>query len=279
MAFFRLGFGALGVSSLALAAPAQAHISIENLAARTEEQKVAPCGIESAAWGATQVHTFEPGQTIEIEVDEYIQHPGYFRIAFDQDGDDDFEDPETIQPIDANRRRVNDLDMDTGSDFCKNDAVLMDNLAAHKSGGGVRTFQVKLPDVECQRCTLQIIQVMEDTIHGPYNLEVGAFPLDMADLYHQCLDIKLERKAGVEPTGAWPECTIGPYVGNQVNDPNKDKYVDTGAGLKGPARTDDDEPRTSSEDGCTLAGRTNTDLGWLAVSLAFLVARRRRRVA
>lgn len=224
----RLGLSAVGISVFALATPVHAHIRMEGLEARTKEQKVAPCGLADTEWGATKVYEFEPGETIEVTINEYIPHPGYFRIAFDKDGDDGFEDPETIQPVDPNRTKVNERDKDTGSDFCKNDAVLMDNLDAHITASqSTYTYEVKLPDVECERCTLQVIQVMEDVIHGPYNLVVEGFPFDMEDLYHQCVDMTLKRKSGgAAPSGEWPKCSIGPMVDNQVNDPNKDKYKD-----------------------------------------------------
>ncbi len=46
----------------------------------------------------------------------------------------------------------------------------MDDLNPHISAplGQKYTFNVKMPNVECDNCTLQIIQVMEDTIHGAY---------------------------------------------------------------------------------------------------------------
>ena len=58
--------------------------------------------------------------------------------------------------------------------------------------------QVTLPDVECERCTLQLIQVMTDK--APYG--------DGNDLYYQCADLALRADApaegetfGVEPGG------------------------------------------------------------------------------
>lgn len=48
--------------------------------------KVGPCG---APDGPRNVNELEPGTTIEVEWNEYIDHPGHFRIAFDEDGDAD----------------------------------------------------------------------------------------------------------------------------------------------------------------------------------------------
>ena len=35
------------------------------------------------------VTEFTPGETITVQVSEYIPHPGYYRVAFDVDGDDE----------------------------------------------------------------------------------------------------------------------------------------------------------------------------------------------
>ena len=40
-----------------------------------------------------QIHVFEPGETVHLGWTEFVSHPGYFRISFDEDGDDDFVDP------------------------------------------------------------------------------------------------------------------------------------------------------------------------------------------
>ena len=45
---------------------------------------------------------FVPGATIEVIWDEYVDHPGHYRIAFDDDGVDDFVDPATMIELDSN---------------------------------------------------------------------------------------------------------------------------------------------------------------------------------
>jgi hypothetical protein len=73
--------------------------------------------------------------------------------------------------------------------------VLLDNLNPHLGTPGVPvtySWQVKLPDVECDRCTLQLIQVMMDPargFHGAYHTQPG----DNNDVYHQCIDLRLKR--------------------------------------------------------------------------------------
>ena len=163
---FWLGCGAV----LCAANGASAHINLASHDGRNGNQKLGPC--EGEARGG-MVYTYEPGETITVAVDEYIPHPGWFRIAFDADGEDDLLPPSSIDP----------------PEFDVNDAVLMDNLDPHDSGGGMRSWEVTLPDVECDNCTLQVIQVMLDKL--PYDpQDTGAFS---NDIYYRCIDIELVR--------------------------------------------------------------------------------------
>lgn len=198
--------------------PASAHISLDQSGthrSRNEDDiatKVAPCG-ENPGHVAprTHVYTYAPGESIEISVTEFIPHPSYFRIAFDDDGDDDFVDPRWIVVTDPGTReggcprgpadscRVGDPAME--GDFYNNETVLMDYLEPHGYNTAPReyTWQVTLPDVACDNCTLQIIQVMEDPalgFHGDYNTtDANA----NNDVYHQCIDLVLERPGGGSP--------------------------------------------------------------------------------
>ena len=189
-------------ASAALFTPsvADAHISFEAAGVHLSrygdgEIKDGPCGRAGGTRGE-HVYTYEPGQTITISTVEFIPHPGYFRIAFDADGDDDFMEPRSIKPVDPNRKCPYDANDKCGaSDFYNTPAVLMDNLDPHLAGAKkTYTWQVKLPDIECDNCTLQLIQVMEDTVHGPYSPKGAsneAFYVE--DIYHQCLDIVLKK--------------------------------------------------------------------------------------
>jgi len=234
---------ALSLSSVAL--PARAHISLERAgthASRYGDEliKEGPCGMAGGGRGAN-VYTYAPGETITVRLAEYVPHPGYFRIAFDADGDDDFVDPVSIDPVDPARgcpgaglpEEQQARDMCTGSDFYNNDAVLpgMDNLMPHveASPDGMYEFEVTLPDVECDNCTLQVIQVMEDTSHGPYNVEVGGL-FDTGDIYYQCIDLVLTRAQGGAGGGA-PEMgddTDGGSAGMPEATPSRD---DGGCGV------------------------------------------------
>jgi MYXO-CTERM domain-containing protein len=201
----------------AFASAAAAHISLEQGGTHmsrygdgSDKLKGAPCGVAGGTRG-TNVYTYQGGETISVSLAEYIPHPSYFRIAFDDDGDDDFAEPASIEPIDPMRPcPVNAADKCGAPDYYNNATVLpmMDNLDPHVTAslGQSYTWDVHLPKVECDNCTLQILQVMEDTIHGAYNPTPGD-PNDnpyVADIYHQCIDLVLTAAhtddAGAEPT-------------------------------------------------------------------------------
>ena len=197
---------ALAALSLAWATPASAHISLEQGGTHLSrygdsEIKAGPCGRTGGKRG-THVYTYEPGQKITVSLVEFVAHPSYFRIAFDSDGDDGFKEPASIKPIDPKRK----CPLDTGdhcgaSDFYNSPAVLpgMDNLNPHMPSGTPKyTWTVTLPDVECTNCTLQIIQVMEDTVHGDYDPTPG---VGIEDIYHQCIDLVLKRGASASDAG------------------------------------------------------------------------------
>jgi hypothetical protein len=181
---------------------ARAHIDLDEAGTHMSRYggsaiKDGPCGMTGGARGAN-VYTYKPGATITITIGEYIPHPGYFRIAFDNDGDDGFANPATIsgEHGDCNGDPKCGPGMD---DFCNNDTVLLDNLDAHVSSGlGTApqyTWTVTLPNVECTNCTLQIMQVMTDLNYHPAD-----YPAD--DLYYQCIDLVLSNDA--EDTGVSP---------------------------------------------------------------------------
>jgi hypothetical protein len=182
--------GALALAALAIfgARPAAAHIQLVYPPQRTEDQKIGPCGNGGGARSG-EVTVLRSGQTLVVEWDETVEHPGHFRISFDDDGDDDFAAPASF------------------TDSYTNERVLVDLIADRATSGGDRHYrqEVTLPDVECEACTLQVIQVMTDK--GP---KYGD-----NDLYFQCADVALRRdaKAGGAAPGPGGGAAAGPSGG------------------------------------------------------------------
>jgi hypothetical protein len=209
---------------LAVSVPASAHIKmVGDVQARSNDdsdQKVKPC--QGLKRGAGEVYTFEPGATIKLGVEETIGHDGYFRVAFDNDGEDGFKDPKSIKPINPMRQNQGPTDQDKASDFCNvvsNDGgptVLFDRLTPHVAGfleGKEWSWNIKLPNVECDNCTLQVMQVMEDPPgHGPFD--------GKNDLYYRCIDIVLKKGAGqTKGTATGPLTTEGMQCTTEGQEP------------------------------------------------------------
>jgi hypothetical protein len=82
----------------------------------------------------------------------------------------------------------------------------MDVLDMHQRGGGKRSWKVKLPDEECEDCTLQVIQVMLDKL--PYDpQDNGALS---NDIYYACLDVVLKRKGAAASDAAVADASEQP---------------------------------------------------------------------
>ena len=196
----------VGVSALS-ASPAQAHINMDGaLKDRGGNQKTQPCG---GVARSAKPYEFEPGATISLGVVEQVLHDGYFRISFDDKGEDSFKDPQSIDPINPNRYgpgkkcQGTDVDRCGESDFCSvvskdGPTVLWDNLDPHVTptalGNKKWGWTVTLPNIECEDCTIQVMQVMEDPVgdaHGPFD--------GKSDLYYRCIDVKLKKGVGKTP--------------------------------------------------------------------------------
>ena len=89
--------------------------------------KIEPCGGKPRTTRST---IFSAGQTIEVEFQETVNHPGHYRIAF--------------SPAD-------DLNFDS--------YVLVDNIPDTTNTGSY-TQEITIPMQVCSACTLQLIQVM-----------------------------------------------------------------------------------------------------------------------
>lgn len=172
------------LAAFALSAPrAHAHIDLVEPPPRyAGANKSCPCGdgdsnrtcnvtaAESTDPNRSEnVSVFVPGSTITMVVEEYIDHAGRIRVAFDPDGAD-------------------------LSDF--NDNVLLDVSDPREAGLSednprVWELEVTLPNVTCDNCTLQVVQVME------VDTETPAADPATASTYYTCADITLAAQGTV----------------------------------------------------------------------------------
>ena len=191
--FTRFTLGSFVVLVGVSAAPhVQAHFKLLSPASWLKEdavggpQKGSPCGPGNSgllgddvqpvptSGAITEVHA---GDVVSVDIQETIYHPGYFRIALAENRDDF-----TIPPVDDPTSCAFDVNaVPTGA----HDNVLMDGLFKETSAAGQTRHlmqDVTLPDKPCEKCTLQIVQVMLN--HG----------LSSCYYYH-CADLKILPKA------------------------------------------------------------------------------------
>lgn len=198
--------GAAAAAFLVATGTAHAHIKMLKPAPWLKEdnlggpQKGGPCGpgnnslifgddVQPVPTNGT-VTTFKAGETISVEWTETIGHPGYFRVALAENRAD-LKDP--THEVDGNCNVKDRSKILTGA----HDNVLADGILIQANGGPARPgapnfkHQVTLPNKPCEKCTLQLIQFMEN--HPP------------GCIYYHCADIKIVAAgtdAGVTNPGA-----------------------------------------------------------------------------
>ncbi|RYZ58189.1 MAG: hypothetical protein EOP07_07785 [Proteobacteria bacterium] len=107
---------------------------------------------------------YKPGQEITVEWEETINHPGYFILQFSEAGDTNFEAHTLVAKY-----------ADT-----KNDPISLPTEYHQYS------TKIKLPNLTCAACTLQLIQVMEEDPLKPSR-------------YYSCSDIVLSDSKVPDP--------------------------------------------------------------------------------
>lgn len=233
---------------MGLSQQADAHLRLTSHQSRYgDTQKAGPCGQTDGVRTTDKVYIAKPGTEVTLIWDEYINHPSFYRIDFDLDGDD-FSAP--ILPC-ADQNSIDDCfdTTDTGPYMVNN---ITDDAAA------VQSYVYTLPDVECTNCTLQVIQAMHDK--PPYT-DPGN------EIYHQCIDIILDNN--------------GPDVLTLVDAPD---LPDAGAVPPGPDAGTVGNPDAGDaidEDpdgcGCQSSGRSGAGSLFLFALGALLLRRRRKR--
>jgi hypothetical protein len=195
-------FAALAVGSVC--SSAAAHIELQSPMNRYSDikegdNKSCPCGSGTANRSCAKpdersdpdrspdrATTFAPGDEITVRFDEYVGHAGRFRIAFDPDGAD---------LADFNEHILLDEPDPTGN---------MGNMGQ----ASIWQFQVTLPDMECDNCTLQLIQVMDNNQTDPV-----PDPMLRGGTYFQCADLVL---ADGTPPGGIPPAAPSDHLGQEL---------------------------------------------------------------
>lgn len=147
---------------------------------RGDPQKLGPCGgtLADAGTPTLAVTDVVGGQMLKISIDETIYHPGHYRIALARTRDALPPDPEaTMKETDRGPRSA------AGKiEANPQPPVLLDGLWPHtEKPTALWETEIEIPNIDCEDCTLQIIQFMVD--HP--GVREGGFS------YHHCADLNI----------------------------------------------------------------------------------------
>jgi hypothetical protein len=152
-----------------------------NEAANGDPQKMAPCGGTSANPGtpSNAITKVQGGSKLHLKVQETVHHPGHYRVALAVNSRSELpKDPDVMTregargPISVSAAIQNPV----------RPPILADGLFAHTTRGEeVFETDVDIPNINCAKCTLQIIEFMAE--HG-LNAD-GDFS------YHHCADLQI----------------------------------------------------------------------------------------
>jgi hypothetical protein len=162
---------------------------------RGDPQKGFPCGGSNTDYGKPSYAVSQAigGSKLHLKVQETIFHPGHYRVALAVNSPAELPvDPKaTVETTDRGPRSLSGEIMNPVQA-----PVLADGLFPHsaKVDAPLET-DIILPNLSCKRCTLQVIQFMEQ--HGPNN--PGLYT------YHHCATIQITADPNKPIDGAWPK--------------------------------------------------------------------------
>jgi len=163
---------------------------------RGDPQKGFPCGGSNTDAGKPSYAVTQAvgGSKLHLKVQETIYHPGHYRIALAVNSLSELPvDPKATteagangQPRSLSGEIMNPVAM----------PVLADGLFPHqaKLDAPLET-DVQLPNISCKKCTLQVVQFMEQ--HGANN--PGNYT------YHHCATVQITADSKKPIDAAWPK--------------------------------------------------------------------------
>ena len=164
---------------------------------RGDPQKGGPCGGTNTDWGKPSyvIGKATGGQKLHLKVQETIYHPGHYRVALAVNSP-------TELPLDpATETRNTDRGPWSVSAAIQDPPrvpVLADGLFVHSTRptGPLPPWEtdVELPNINCRKCTLQVVQFMAD---HPYN-NPGGYS------YHHCADLQITADPSKPLDRGWP---------------------------------------------------------------------------
>ena len=164
---------------------------------RGDPQKAGPCGGSNTDWGKPSyvVSKAVGGQKLHLKVQETIYHPGHYRVALAVNSPTELPlDPETATtPGERGPMSVSAVIQNPPQI-----PVLADGLFVHatRPSSPPPPFEadVQLPNINCEKCTLQIVQFMDQ----------HAFNNPGGYTYHHCADLNITADPSKPIDTRWP---------------------------------------------------------------------------
>jgi len=161
-----------------------------------DPQKMAPCGGVTGNPGTptNAVTTVRGGDMLHLKVAETVFHPGHYRIALAVK--DRKELP--ADPMVMTKPAPNGAPMSVSAEIAQaRPPILADGLFPHTERQQTPIpweTDVKLPNINCEQCTLQVIQFMAE--HG--------LNKDGDYSYHHCATLKITANPALPIDKGWP---------------------------------------------------------------------------
>jgi hypothetical protein len=195
---------ALAISALALLGPAvaAAHFVLVSPTptlkqnALGDPQKLGPCGGTTPNPGEPSgvINEAVGGDSIHIKVQETIFHPGHYRVSLAVLDRAELPDDPITMTRDTPKGPYS---VSAPIDPKPKAPVLADGLFVHTEKQPAGSFQeadVRLPNINCDKCTVQIIEWMGE---HPLNKDGGY-------TYHHCAEYKITANPKLPIDIAWP---------------------------------------------------------------------------
>ncbi len=146
-------------------------------------QKGGPCGPGgydnvNPVPASGKITEFHVGETIDVQWTDTVAHPGYFRIALAPNRDD-LKNPTIVQDGSCNFDETM-VPTSASGNVLADGVSFRSRVGFSDAAGKMFTQKVTLPNTPCDKCTLQVVQVMENDLQA----------LSKCYYFH-CADIKI----------------------------------------------------------------------------------------
>jgi hypothetical protein len=124
------------------------------------------------------------GSKLMLQVNETVYHPGFYRVALAIKSRSELPPDNVVKDANGKVLAPDSTGTSATAEYQTNPVfpVLADNLWPHTTSTKTFSGEVTLPNVNCDKCTLQVIEFMAQ--HGSNGPKAGFF-------YHHCADLKI----------------------------------------------------------------------------------------